>query len=176
MRVDRPDEPHPQIPLKFRTMAAILHAIFAMPMGLTVGFYLWILLFGSSQMSGKDSQILTMLLYFICINLPMTLILPIISWVIWTISRTIHPFVDLAGRDLLNYTLGNLISTIGLTIMIVIVNGSLYKVAYFKEVSLGILNLVVATFVANSIGAGIFALRGDRYQSILIHPFIRGRQ
>jgi uncharacterized Tic20 family protein len=173
MRDDRPDKLQPQIPIEFRRIAAILHAIFAIPMGLTVGFYLWILLVGGSQMSGKDSQVLTVIFYFLFVGLPITLIWPIISWAIWMITRTMHPFVDLAGRDVLNYTLGNLMTTLGLTILLVVVSGSLYKVPYFHEVSFGILNFVVTAFAINSITAGIFALRGDRYQSILIHPFIR---
>jgi uncharacterized Tic20 family protein len=173
MREDRHDELQPQVPIEFRTIATVLHAIFAIPMGLTVGFYLWILLFGGREMSGKDSQVLTIVFYFLFVGLPITLIWPIISWAIWMITRTMHPFVDLAGRDVLNYTLGNLITTLGLTILLVVVSGSLYKVPYFHEVSFGILNFVVTAFVINSIVAGIFALRGDRYRSILIHPFIR---
>jgi uncharacterized Tic20 family protein len=169
MRDNLPDELQPHIPIKFRTIAAALHAIFAIPMSLAVGSYSWILLVGGSQMSSKDSLVLTIVLYFVCINLPMTLILPIISWVTWKIVRTMHPFVDLAGRDMLNYTLGNSIATLSLTILLVVVSRSLYHVPYFHEVSFGILNFVVTAFVINSIVAGIFALRGDRYQSILIY-------
>jgi uncharacterized Tic20 family protein len=175
MREDRPDELQPQIPIKFRTIAAVLHAIFAIPMGLSVGLYLWMLLFGGSEISSQQNQILTIVLYFVCISLPMTLILPIISWGTWVITKAMHPVVDLAGRDVLNYTLGNLISTICLAILLGVTNGFLYKVPYFNEVSFGILNLVIAAFVMTSIVAGIFALRGDRYQSILIHPFVRGK-
>jgi uncharacterized Tic20 family protein len=175
MRNDRPDELHPQIPFKFRTIAAVLHAVFALPMGLSVGFYLWMLIVGGSEMSSKTNQLLTIVFYFIFVSLPMMAIWPIISWVMWLATRAIHPFVDLAGRDVLNYTLGNLISTLGLTILLVVVSGFLYKVPYFHEVSFGILNFVVAAFVLNAFVAGIFALRGDRYQSILIHPFVRAK-
>ena len=175
MREDRPDELPPKIPIEFRTISAVLNAIFAIPMGLIVGFYLWILLSGGSEMSGKDSQVLTIMFYFLFVGLPITLILPIISWVIWMITRTMHPFVDLIGRDVLNYTLCNLITTIGSTIMVVIASRSLYTVPYVHEVSFGILHFEIAAFVINSIVAGIFSLRGDRYQSILIYPFVRDK-
>ncbi len=174
MRDDLPDPIPPEIPCKFRAIAAVLHASFAIPMGLSVAFYLWILLSGS-QLSGKDSQVLTILLYFIFVSLPMTLIWPLISWIIWKISSFIHPFVDLAGRDALNYALGNLILTICLTIALTVASTSLYMVPYFYEVSFGILNFVVAAFVMNSIVAGSLAFRGDRYRSLLIYSFVRDK-
>jgi uncharacterized Tic20 family protein len=175
MSDDRSNELHPQIPFKFRAIAAVIHAIFAIPMGLSVAFYLWMLFVGGSQMSSKTNQILTIVFYFIFASLPMMAIWPIITWATWLATRAIHPFVDLAGRDVLNYTLGNLISILGLTILLVVMSSFLYKVPYFHEVSFGILNFVIAAFVMNSIVAGMFALRGDRYQSILIHPFVRDK-
>jgi uncharacterized Tic20 family protein len=175
MRDDRSNEQHPQIPTKFRAIAAALHAVFAIPMGLSVAFYLWMLFVGGSEMSSKQNQLLTIVFYFIFVSLPMMAIWPIISWVMWLATRAIHPVVDLAGRDVLNYALSNLISTLSLTILFVVISGFLYKVPYFHEVSFGMINFVVAAFVTNSIIAGIFALRGDRYQSILIHPFVRAK-
>jgi uncharacterized Tic20 family protein len=175
MSDDPPHELHLQVPCKFRAIAAVIHAIFAIPMGLIVTFYLWMLFVGSSEMSSNTTQVLTIVFYFIFVSLPIMAIWPIISWVMWLATRAIHPFVDLAGRDVLNYTLGNLISTLGLTILLVVVSRSLYMVPYFHEVSFGILNFVVAAFVMNSIFSGLFALRGDRYQSILIHPFVRAK-
>jgi uncharacterized Tic20 family protein len=175
MSDDRSNELHPQIPFKFRAIAAVIHAIFAIPMGISVAFYLWMLFVGGSEMSSKQNQLLTIVFYFIFVSLPMMAIWPIISWVMWLTTRTIHAFVDLAGRDVLNYALGNLISTLGLTILLVVTSRFLYKVPYFHEVSFGILNFVVAAFVMNSIVASMFALRGDRYQSILIHPFVRAK-
>jgi uncharacterized Tic20 family protein len=175
MKGNLPNAPPPQIPLKFRTIAAFLHALFAIPMGLTVTFYLWMLLVGDSQMSDLDGP-LTIGFYFIFFTLPMTLIWPIINWIAWASLRNIHPFVELAGRDVLNYALGNLILTLGLTVMVVIASGFLDKVPYFsRDVSFGILNFVGAAFVINSLVASIFAFRNKRYQSLLIYPFVRDK-
>jgi uncharacterized Tic20 family protein len=172
-----PDDPPPQIPLKFRTIAAFLHALFAIPMGMTVTFYLWMLLVGDSQMSDVDGPVAIGPYFFIFLTLPMTLIWPIINWIAWASLRNIHPFVDLAGRNALNYALANLILTLGLTVMVFIAIGflDLYKVPYFNDVSFGILNFVGAAFVIHSLVASIFAFRNKRYQSRLIYPFVRDK-
>jgi uncharacterized Tic20 family protein len=163
------------IRFKFRMIAATLHAIFAIPMGLNILFYFWMVFLEGNSMSNSQNLIMTVVFYFFFISLPIILFWPIVSWGAWQITKTIDPFVDLAGQDVLNYTLGNSIAIFCLTVALFVINGTLYKVKYFHEVSLAILILVVATFVMTSVVAGIFALRGYRLNNILIHPFWRDR-
>jgi uncharacterized Tic20 family protein len=173
MNDDRTDRLRQSIPLRFRILAAVLHAIFAVPMGLNVGFYSWIVFIEGGSMSSTQSLLMTVVFYFFFISLPMILFLPIISWVIWQITKQIDPFVNLAGRDVLNYALSNLAAILALTIIFFVVSGALYKLKYFEEVSFAILILVIAVFVMISVIAGIFALRGYRFNNILIYPFLQ---
>jgi uncharacterized Tic20 family protein len=163
------------VPFKFRMIATILHSIFAIPMGLNVVFYLWLVFIEGRSMSNGKNLVMTVVFYFFFISLPTILLWPIISWGTWQITRAIDPFVDLAGRDVFNYTLSNLATTLCLTVVLVVISGILYKVKYFHEVSLTILVLVVAVFVMTSIVAGIFSFRGYRFSNILIHPFLHDR-
>lgn len=173
MTDDRADRLSQRIPLKFRAIAALLHALFAIIMGLSVSFYLWMIFIGSNDMSSRSSLMMTIVFYLMFVSLPLIVVLPVMSWTIWLITKDLDPFVDLAGRDAINYALNNLILILGLTVMIVAISNFLSKLKYFHEVSSTILLLGVATFVMSSAVAGIFALRGYRFKNSLIHPFIR---
>ena len=124
-------------------------------------------------MSSRSSLMMTIVFYLMFVSLPLMVFLPIMSWAIWLITKDIDPFVDLAGRDVLNCALNNLILCLGLTVTIVVVSNFLSKLRYFLEVSSTILLLGVATLMMTSAVAGIFALRGDRFKNSLIHPFVR---
>ena len=175
MSDDRADRLSQQIPLKFRKISALLHAIFALPMGLNIGFYLWLVFIGSRDLSSYTIALVTILFYLLCVSLPLVVVLPIMSWAMWRVTREIDPVVDRAGRDVLNYAISNLISILCLTVTIVVISGFLFKMKYFLEVSLATLLLSVAAFAMTSTVAGVFALRGYRFKNRLIHPFIKDR-
>jgi uncharacterized Tic20 family protein len=109
------------------------------------------------------------------LSLPLIIVLPIITWVLWLAVKSIDSFVDLAGRDAINYTVSSLIVIVCFTATIFAMSGTLYKLKYFYELSLHMLNGVAAAWVINSVVAGIFALRGYRFSNSLIYPFIRDR-
>jgi uncharacterized Tic20 family protein len=151
----------------------LLHAVFAIPIGLmTIVLPGMLMIDGALNLKNLTE---TVLLYFCFLSLPFILFSPIISWVLWLATKPMNPFVDLVGRDAINYTLSGSIAILCFTVTIFAISGTLYKIDYFHEISLTILNAVAAAYVVNSFVAGIFALRGYRFRSSLIHPFVRDR-
>jgi uncharacterized Tic20 family protein len=166
------DRRRQQISFKYRSIAALLHAIFAMPMGLNIGFYLWMGFIADRQID-PVSLVVRVMLYFFCVSLPLIIVWPTISWITWVTTKKIHPFVDLAGRDLLNYTLANSIAIILTLITFVVANNSLPSNEYIRKIMLTFLCLVPIAFAINAVIAGIFSFRGQRLSNILIHPFVK---
>ena len=156
------------ITIKFRIIAAVLYAMFAIPIGLTTIVFPWLLIIGGEIKSITE----TILFYFFFLSLPSVMIWPIISWVLWLTTKAIHPFVDLAGRDVLNYTLNNLIAVVSFVFVFAATSGILYKVKYFNIISMTILNTMIAVYVFTAIVAGVFAFKGYHFKNSLIHPFV----
>jgi uncharacterized Tic20 family protein len=162
------------IPFKIRLLAAGIHAIFAVPMGIFLLFIVTVLI--SENSSGNYSMFGLIAVDFL-IGLPMTIILPIVILIVWQITRKIHPFVDLSGKDVLNYSLNSLIVTIFFTFVtsttcgIVSIVNSSTSIVFIA--SLIIINAVPIVYTINSVVAGIYALRGYRFKNRLIHSFIQ---
>jgi uncharacterized Tic20 family protein len=101
----------------------------------------------------------------------------IITPLLWIMTKEIHPFVDLSGRDAINCAVNTFIGTMISVLFCVFVFSVtcgvgnqdptliLWSFVLFCGVS-------IAYFI-NSMIAGIFAFRGYRFQSRLIYPFIR---
>jgi uncharacterized Tic20 family protein len=171
MNDDRHNSPQ-QIPFKFRSISALLHAIFAIPMGLNIGFYLWMGFIAASRMD-PVSFVVTIIFYFFCISLPLIIVLPTIVWVSWLVTKKINPFVDLHGRDVLNYTLSNSIAIALTIVMMIAISKSFTNIEYVNKLILIAACFVPISFSVNSIVSGIFAFRGYRLNSFLSYPFVR---
>jgi uncharacterized Tic20 family protein len=162
------------IPFKIRLLAAGLHAIFAVPMGSFLLFVIFVLI---SENSPNNHNIFGLIAMDFFVGLPMTMVLPIVVFVVWKITRKIHTFVDLAGTDVLNYSLNSLIVTLcfsfvtcttcGVVSMINPDAGSIFIVGLI------LINAVALAYTIYSVVSGIYALRGNRFRNRLIHSFIQ---
>lgn len=163
-----------RVTLRIRSIAAGLHAIFALPMGSFLLFITFVLV---SEFNPENHNILGLIIMSFLFGLPMIIILPIILSIAWQITRRIHSFINLSGQDVLNYRLNSLIVIIysGFAIcttcrIIDTDNSSTYTVFI---ASLIILNSLAISYFVNSVIGDIFALKGHRWQSRLIYLFIR---
>jgi uncharacterized Tic20 family protein len=180
MSEDRPDRLHQPIPLKFRLLAAGLHGIIVTVLGFFLGFSAWVII-----STGKTNSILeAVLIYNFLIGLPSIFVLPTIAWIAWLMTKRVNIFVDLAGRDILNCTLNILILAIlflflaGMTCSVLVSTQFLQQPAEdnFIAINLISMNFMAIAYCLNSVISAVFALRGSRFQSRLIYPFIRDRQ
>ena len=92
---------NPQIPLRFRLVAAGLHAIFPG----SIGAFLGLLAAQSIEASSPDPYTKFVGLYNLILGSMLILILPVIVWICWLITRRIHGIIDIAGQDAINCTL-----------------------------------------------------------------------
>jgi uncharacterized Tic20 family protein len=162
------------IPFKIRLLAAGIYAVFAVPMG---SFLLFVMFFMISEINPTNHNLFGLIAIDFLFGLPMTIILPVAILIVWNITRKIHPFVDLAGKDVLNYSLNSLVSTLifsfvtcttyGVVSMINPAAGSIFIVGLI------IINGMALAYTINTVIAGIYALRGYRFKNRLIHSFIR---
>ncbi len=154
-----------RMPAKVRYIAAILHLIFAVSK-------LPVLLIFSLK---PEPIFLSFALIFVR---------PIIVWIFWLITSKIDRFVDLAGRDIINYSLNNLVLSLwfGLPLAICVLGVALaafssissYKpMMIFFGIGFGILFCIEVAYLIHAVVASIFAIRGHRFQSRRIHHFVR---
>lgn len=101
----------------------------------------------------------------------------LIAPILWVIVKNLHPFIDISGRDAMNCAVNTFLGTMA----------SLLFSLFVFSVTCGVGNqdptivlsslllfcgVSIAYFI-NSLIAAIFALRGYRFQSRLIYPFIK---
>jgi uncharacterized Tic20 family protein len=162
------------IPLKIRLLAAGIYAIFAVPMGSFLLFVTFVLI---SEINPTNHNLFGLIALDFFVGLPMTIVLPVVILIVWNITKKVHPFVDLAGKDVLNCSLNSLTTTIlfsfvtcttcGVVSMINPDAGSIFVVGLI------LINGMALAYTINSVVAGIYALRGYRFKNRLIHSFIR---
>ncbi|WP_310489548.1 hypothetical protein [Chamaesiphon sp. VAR_69_metabat_338] len=160
---------------KIRALAAISHAIIGIPTSIFAVYGLSLLIFNRNNYSLEGLLIIDFLF-----GLPTIFLLPVLAWIQWRLTGRIHPFVDRAGRSVLNYTLNMsllilclvfaFISTCGLA-----VNGYFGQSlgTNFVLISLVTLNCIAIAYALNSVIAGIFAFRGLHFKNRLVYPFLR---
>jgi uncharacterized Tic20 family protein len=101
----------------------------------------------------------------------------LITPILWTIVKEIHPFVDQSGKDAINYALNTFVgmmATLAFSMFVFSVTCGIGN----QDPTLVLLSLLLFCCVSivyflNSIVAAIFALRGYSFNSRLIYPFIR---
>ena len=163
-----------RLPPKIRTLAAVSHTIIGIPTGIFAVYGLSLLIFNRTNYSLQGLLIIDFLF-----GLPTVFLLPVIAWIQWRLTGRIHPFVDRAGRSVLNYTLNMsllilclvfaFISTCGLA-----VNGYFgQSLENFVLISLVTLNCIAIAYALNSVVSGIFAFRGLQFKNRLVYPFLR---
>jgi uncharacterized Tic20 family protein len=156
-----------QIPAKIRYIAAALHLIFIVSK-------LPILFVSSLKFE------------LILLNTILTFVNPIIAWVFWLKTSKIHHFIDLAGRDVINYSLNNLMLLLWLVLPLFIAGVGLLQSAFlpisyytnnvFFVVCIAILCILSCLeifYLIHAIVGSMFAIKGHRFQSRLVHYFIR---
>jgi uncharacterized Tic20 family protein len=102
---------------------------------------------------------------------------PILALFAWRETKNIHSFVDISGRDAvncaLNTVLGTSASILFVTFTFSVTCGIGYQDPTLFYISLFILCCIEFAYFMNSVITGIFALRGYRFKSRLIYPFIK---
>jgi uncharacterized Tic20 family protein len=150
---------------KIRYIAAALHLIFAI---------------------SKLSVILifTQETHWIQLSFILIVIRPIVAWILWLITSRIDRFINLAGRDIVNYSLNNLtlFLWIGFPLLMIWIILALTKIPLLISSgtsniviggSVGILFCVEIAYLVHAIVASTFAFRGHRFKSDRIHDFVR---
>jgi uncharacterized Tic20 family protein len=162
------------IPFKIRLLAAGIHAIFAVPMGSFLLFVVFVLI---SENSPNNHNIFGLIAMDFFVGLPMTIALPIVVFIVWKITRKIHIFVDLAGKDVLNYSLNSLLVILCSTFVTCTTCGVVSAInpsaGTIFITGLIIINSVALADTIKSVVAGIYALRGYRFKNRFIHSFIQ---
>jgi uncharacterized Tic20 family protein len=163
---------NPQTPLKFRLIAAGLHAIFPG----SIGAFLGLLAAQSIEASSPDPYTKFVGLYNLILGSMLILILPVIVWICWLIARRIHDVINIAGRDAINCTLNNLSVILALSFVFGTTCGVFKVDPYLANnifnSSLVLFDLIAIAYAINSVVASIFTLRGNRFNNRLIYPFI----
>jgi uncharacterized Tic20 family protein len=102
---------------------------------------------------------------------------PITVLFAWRVTKHIHPFIDISGRDALNCALNTLVGTIVSMLFCIFVFSVTCGVGNQDPtlfiISLLIPSFVMVTYFMNSVITGIFTLRGYRFKSRLIYPFVK---
>ena len=150
---------------KIRYIAAALHLIFAISK-LPV-----ILIFTQET-------------HWIQLSFILIVVRPIVAWILWLITSRIDRFINLAGRDVINYSLNNLtlFLWIGFPLLMICIILSLAKIPLLISSgtsnivisgSVGILFCIEIAYLVHAIVASKFALQGHRFKSDRIHDFVR---
>ena len=164
---------NPQISLKFRLIAAGLHAIFPG----SIGAFLGLIIVQSIEASSPDPYTNFVGLYNLILGSILILILPVIVCICWLVTRRIHDVINIAGRDAINCTLNNLSVILalafvfGTTCGVFSVNPSLAN--NILNSSLVLFDLVAIAYAVNSTISSVFTLRGNRFNNRLIYPFLQ---
>jgi uncharacterized Tic20 family protein len=182
-------------PLKFRILATSLHAIGAMPIMSIIAIGTSIMMFERNLASMIPSHVKdfipTSLHYLLIepvtsetvsnienVSIKIILISTIVTILMWRMTRQIHPFIDIAGKDAINYML-NAFSMIILCILLSMLALFLITGGNGTENMVPIeLGFVTSYFIAishfiNSIVISIFVMNGYRFKNRLIYSFIQ---
>jgi uncharacterized Tic20 family protein len=167
-----------RIPAKFRYLAAIHHLIFAIvTLPIAVGTPL-------NYIFRNSPQIANLLEVAFHLSILSHFGMPIFSWLLWLLTRKIHPFIDLAGRDVRNYTFNHLL----VCLLIIFITFTTCGIKAPNSLSSSrdsktagnILNgaMIVlycneAGYFINSVTSAIFNIRGYRFKNRLLIPFIK---
>lgn len=166
---------NPQIPLRFRLIAAGLHAIFPVSIGTFLGWLAAQSIEVSSPIDPHPASELVGLSNLIFGSL-LILILPVIVWICWLIARRIHDVINVAGRDAINCTLNNLAVILALAFVFGTTCGVFkvdpYLANNIMNSSLVLFDLVAIAYAFNSTISCIFTLRGNQFNNRLIYPFV----
>ena len=173
-----------RIPLKFRAIAAGLHAIATLP-AVSVILILSQIFFSSFFTNIGISTIIN--------GIPVRFIFilsPILSWILWLSTKSIHPFIDRSGKNAINYALNSFLALLFSALLSIFVFGLTCGIAVVgigAQTGSGLTDLgmqasivcAIATYcvaIAYPIGstvAGINAWNGSYFTSRFIYPFER---
>ena len=173
-----------QIPLKFRAIAAGLHAIATLP-AVSAILSLSQLFFSSFFTDIGISSIIN--------GIPsrfIFIISPLIIWILWLFTKSIHPFIDRSGKNAINYALNSLLglmfsallfssifaATCGIAAISIggQTGSGLFEIGTKATIVCGIAFYCVAlAYLLSSLVAGIHVWNGSYFKSRFIYPFFR---
>jgi hypothetical protein len=159
------------IPLKFRVMAGAINifgAIFILPV---VGFNI-IYTIGMIRHSFWFPLDIIVATYFI--SLSAIVIFSIVNWILWKLTRRIHPFVARSGINATNNAL-NMLVVILCCAYVNITTCMGNNGGNFSLKSSILVHCVALAYAIDSLVVGIFMLRGYDFQNFLIYPFIKSK-
>jgi uncharacterized Tic20 family protein len=170
-----------RIPAKFRYLAAFHHLIFAI-----VTFPIVIIIPLSKIIF--HTAITDSFAGILIISILLCFGMPIFSWLLWVLTGRIHPFIDLAGRDVRNYTINHSLVCL-LIIFITITTCGMTTSNYYSDLkssqglSTATKNILTggtivlycneAGYFMNSVTSVVFSIRGYRFKNRLLIPFIK---
>jgi uncharacterized Tic20 family protein len=114
---------------------------------------------------------------FHVINVIFSTISTPIIWILWLLTKELHPFVDRAGRDALNCAINIFIGMTVCTLFCIFVFSVTCGVGNQDPNpflwSLIPLAAVYGIYLLNSTISAIFAVQGYGFKSPIVYPFIR---
>ncbi len=164
-----------RLSLKTRVLATALHAIVGVPLGIFSIYGLSFLIFNNTSFNLESLLIVDFLF-----GVPSIFILPVLAWIQWLITKRIHPFIDLTGMSVLNYTLNMSLLMLCLLFAFITTCGVVSN-GYFRQslgdnfalISLVTLNCIAIAYFLNSVVSGIFTWKGLQFKNRLVYPFFR---
>ncbi len=166
-----------RIPAKFRYLAAIYYLLFAIVTGaITVNII---------SLAFRDNQgmnifgLVSSFIILIATHFGMLFL----SFFFWISTSKIHPFIQLAGRDVTSYTMNNAL----ILTLILMIFPSLCGVYSASRLNfkfnpsditingmIAMMSFTNIVYSINSVVCGIFAIRGYHFENKFICPFTRG--
>jgi uncharacterized Tic20 family protein len=163
-----------KIPLKFRSLTALLYFIGMIPLGSIV-----ILSFSdnynNNRLTNYDSIISTLITYAIIFGFQISFYALVVSGLLWLFTKAKHPFVDRSGRYAFHYLLNSFIARVFYVFVLAstcgVVEESINHV--LLNTCLIIISCIEIAYFLNSLVASMFALKGRHFNNSFITPFIK---
>jgi uncharacterized Tic20 family protein len=164
-----------KIPWKFRFLAALMHLIggtpatsFLMSVALEIYYF-------------KNKNILSTSLGNYILNTQNLIIYtgllsPIISLLLWVLTKKIHSFVDRSGANAIDYMLNTVVSIL-LCYVVMMLGFEIVGGSGSENMTPIVIGFIVSTGLAcfysgSSAIAIILAIRGNHYENLIIYSFV----
>jgi uncharacterized Tic20 family protein len=161
------------IPFKYRFVAALLHGLGKIPLVSVAVFIVLSLLEPDLNYTVESVGII----YGLFVGLPLIFAQPIVSLILWQLSKRWHPFIDIAGKIAVNRSVNALVA-MTVTIFLIIAIGTtnpntLGASNIFNTVSVAIVYAIAIGYFIDAVVASTFALQGKVFRNRSIHYFIK---
>ncbi len=158
------------LPLELRIRAAMLHAIGSIPMASVLAYVIL-----ESIPGGREAITGSINRHFFP-SVGVVIIIPTVAvLILWQAIRKNHLFIDNSGRDAINSTLSSVIMSFMCLLVSMLLDWMRIGANDLSSIGFLIASIIFVSgvYFLNFVIAGIFTLRGYRFKSILIFPFIK---